>query len=119
MPRSIIVDIDGTLLNGDRGIKKTIDYVNEKAKEYKIFIITGRLESERQKTVKALKDNNVSYDKLIMNPYSTAESIDYKKAAALKLKMMKYHLIYAIDNNEKARAAYSSLGIKAINPIVI
>ena len=116
MPKTIIVDIDGTLLNGERGIQKTIDYVNKKAKEYKIILITGRLEADRSKTVSELEKNNIKYDRLIMNPYSTAQSVSYKKEAALRLKNKPYHLVYAIDNNPNARRAYSSLGISVIDP---
>lgn len=117
MPKTIIVDIDGTLMNGDRGIQKTIDYVNSKADEYKIIIITGRLESDRARTIVALKKNGIKYNRLIMNPYSTAQSVTYKKAAALKLQNNPYHIMQAIENNPNAREAYSSLGIDAINPI--
>jgi hydroxymethylpyrimidine pyrophosphatase-like HAD family hydrolase len=115
MPKTIIVDIDGTLMNGDSGIQKTIDYVNEKAKDHKIIIITGRLETERAKTIAALKKNKIQYNRLIMNPYSTAQSVSYKKAAALRLQKL-YHIVMAIENNPNARNAYSSLEINAVNP---
>lgn len=118
MPRTIVVDIDGTLLNGSRGIKKTIDYINQKKADYKIIIITGRPESERASTINALKANGVRYDRLIMNPYATANSTEYKKATALRLQKT-YHIIYAIENNPNAREAYSSLGIRAINPTTL
>jgi predicted secreted acid phosphatase len=56
----VIVDIDNTILrNGIYPIKKMIDYVNELSKENKIYIITGRPESDRDETVKSLKKAGV------------------------------------------------------------
>ena len=39
----IIVDVDGTVLNGSEGIQKNIDFVNNLGKEDFIHIVTGRL----------------------------------------------------------------------------
>ena len=64
----VIVDIDNTILrNGIYPIKKVIDYVNELSKENKIYIITGRPESNRKDTTEALKKAGVKYNKLMMN----------------------------------------------------
>ena len=63
----VIVDIDNTILrNGIYPIKKMIDYVNELSKENKIYIITGRPESDRDETVKSLINDIIleSYLKL-------------------------------------------------------
>lgn len=111
----IIVDIDGTLLAGNNGIKKTIEYVNSQASRYDIFIVTGRPESERANTTAALKKNGVKYNRLIMNPSSSANSIQYKKETAQKL-LQKMKIVLAIDNDDKARAAYASLHIRTMHP---
>jgi ribonucleotide monophosphatase NagD (HAD superfamily) len=110
----IIVDIDGTLLSGNNGIQRTIDYINSQKDRYDIFIVTGRPESDRDKTVKALKENGVRYNRLFMNPHS-GNTPDFKHETAQRL-LLKQRIILAIDNDEKARNAYKSLGIRTLPP---
>ena len=112
---AIICDIDGTLLAGANGIKKTIEYINSQASRYDINIVTGRPESERGNTTKALKANGVKYNRLIMNPHSSANSYQYKHDTAKALQA-KQKIVLAIDNDAKARSAYASLQIKTMNP---
>ena len=110
-----IVDIDDTLLRyGTEPIKRTIDYVNKL--KGAVYIVTGRPESQRTATIKALRDAGVKYDRLIMNPYSTRESNKHKLQVA---KQLKGQVSLAIDNDEGARAAYASQGIKTMNPVDI
>jgi len=111
----IIVDIDGTLLNGDRPIQKTIDYVNARKTSHDIYIITGRPKSDEEATSAALEKNNVSYNRLYLNPSSTSETLVHKKIIAQKL-LDREHVEMAIDNNENMRKMYESLGIKAVSP---
>jgi HK97 family phage prohead protease len=112
----IICDIDGTLLTGGNLIQKTWDYVQ--SLEGNLFIVTGRPESERAKTISDLHSAGVTYSRLIMNPGSTSDSVDYKKATAEEL-LKTYDVVAAIENNPDALRAYRSLGIDAINPITI
>ena len=110
----VIVDVDGTVLNGSEGIQKNIDFVNELGKEDFIHIVTGRLESDREKTANDLHAAGLIYNALTLND-TDMTSPEYKKATAeeiLKTKEIKL----AIDNGESARAAYQSLGIETMNP---
>ena len=60
-----IVDIDDTLLRyGTRPIRRVIDYVN--ALPGSIIIVTGRPNSQRAETVRALRAAGVKYSRLIM-----------------------------------------------------
>jgi ribonucleotide monophosphatase NagD (HAD superfamily) len=111
----IIVDIDGTLLAGNNGIKHTIDYVNGQAGRYDIFVVTGRPESDRKVTEKALKANGVKYNRLFMKATSSVDSMEHKRDSAQKL-MAKQRIVLAIDNDAKARGVYKSLGIKTESP---
>lgn len=113
---TVIVDIDGTLLNsGIHPIQKTINYVNKLAATNKIVIVTGRPESERGRTTSALRAAGVRFNRLIMNNGSTANSNQYKKETAKKL-LQTGTVSLAIENNPDARAGYSSLGIKTMGP---
>lgn len=109
----IICDIDGTLLNGDVLIQKTYAYVQDL--DGALFIVTGRPESERDKTVTDLEEAGVSFSRLIMNTGSAADSNEFKKAAAEEL-LKTYDVIAAVENNSDARNGYSELGIKTVNP---
>ena len=107
-----IVDIDDTLLRyGTQPIEKNINYVNKL--KGRIYIVTGRPESQREATVKALRDAGVKYSRLIMNPFSTRESNKHKLQVAKKLKD---EVSLAIDNDPGARAAYASQGIDTMDP---
>lgn len=112
----VIVDIDNTIIkNGIYPIKKMIDYVNELAKTNKIYIITGRPESDRSETTKTLKKAGVKYNRLMMN------NIGNNKESQLESKRkhaqsIKEKVILAIDDNPKARNVYKEIGIKTKSP---
>lgn len=113
---AIICDIDDTLLrNGVQPIRKTIDWINERAKNYTIIIVTGRPTSQRQRTIAALKRAGIRYNRLIMNPGSTASSPEYKGEVAKRIKSQ-MRVVLAVENNASARAAYQKTGIKAVHP---
>lgn len=110
-----IVDIDDTLLrNGTQPIKRTIDYINSLPGA--IYIVTGRPESQRDRTVAALHAAGVKYSRLIMNPYGTKDSNRHKGEVARRLRSK---VDLAIDNDAGARAAYAREGIKTKNPATL
>lgn len=77
-PKTIFLDIDGTLLKHQGGLSQIaamspvlLDGVHEKLDEwdkkgYRIILITGRKESMREITENQLKQVGVYYDRLIM-----------------------------------------------------
>ena len=110
-----IVDIDDTLLrNGTEPIQRVIDYVNSLPGPK--YIVTGRPESTRAETIRALKKAGVKYSRLYMNPYSTSNSNKHKAEIAQKLKGQ---VNLAIENNPEQRAIYSRYGIKTKDPATI
>lgn len=113
----IIVDIDGTLLTGSGGIDNTIAWVNEKSKTYTIYLVTGRPESDRASTTRALKANGVKYNRLYMNSLGHGHeyTLQSKKERAQSL-LKSDNITLAIDNDADARSVYSSLGISTKNP---
>ena len=113
----VIVDVDGTVLNGSEGIQKNIDYVNELGKEYYIHIVTGRMANEREKTASDLHSAGVIYNALTLND-TDMTSPEYKKETAKEISKTKT-IKLAIDNGDSARAAYRSLGIETLNPTSI
>ena len=108
---AIICDIDGTILNGASPIAATVQFLAESEEE--IYIITGRNESQREETERALAAAGVEYEDLLMNPGATSETLNFKRAMAQKL-LEEYDVVLAIDNNPSMRRMYRALGIKAV-----
>jgi len=110
----VIVDIDGTLLrNGTEPIQRVINYVNALPGEK--WIVTGRVASTKRETVKALDAAGVKYTRLFMNPYSTQDTLKWKREVAKTARGAEL----AIDNDPSARAIYSEAGIKTKDPATI
>lgn len=113
MPR-FIVDIDGTLLDGDhQPIDRVIDYVEENAEE--VVILTNRPESERAKTEAELDEADIEYDRLIMNPGSTPAP-EFKAAEVKKFLDASQRVDLFIDNDASNREAVSALGVDVLDP---
>jgi len=114
----IIIDIDGTLIAGGRGIQKNVDYVNELYKEFYIYIVTGRSEDEEDMTISELADAGVQYDDIEFNEDMSVPTATYKKQKAQDI-LEENPVKLAIDNDAAARRAYSDLGIATMDPKTI
>jgi HK97 family phage prohead protease len=112
-PTVKISDIDGTLIQGGRRVEKTWIFLQDQPGA--LFIVTGRPESEREATVQQLADLDITYSRLIMNPSSTADSPEYKKATAEEL-LKTYNVMVAVENDPQTLAYYDELGIEAVDP---
>ena len=108
----IISDIDGTILNGDTPIAETVAFLQETEED--VYIVTGRNEEQRAATVRALEAAGVEYEELLMNPGSTADTLNFKRETAQRL-LEEYDVILAVENNASMRRMYRALGIKAVN----
>lgn len=111
-PYAVIVDIDGILISGGNRIERTYNFL-EAMDDTEIIIVTGRPASTREETISELNDLDIDFDQLFMNPGSTAQSPDFKKATAERL-LETYNVILAIDDNPENRAKYRELGITAL-----
>lgn len=112
----VIVDIDNTILrNGIYPLKKVIDYVNELSKENKIYIITGRPESNRKDTTEALKKAGVKYNKLMMNGLGNSPK-EQNESKIKHAQSIKENILFAIDDKQSMRNEYKKSGIKTKTP---
>jgi HK97 family phage prohead protease len=114
----IIVDIDGTLIAGGRGIQKNVDYVNSLYSDYYIYIVTGRPESDEEKTLQELSDAGVQFNDIQFNEDMSIDTPEYKKQTAADI-LEENPVKLAIDNDAAARSAYASLGIAIKDPKTI
>ena len=112
-PQAVIVDIDGTLIDGGGRVERVYNFLDD-MDDTAIFIVTGRNVSQREATIKQLDDLSIDYNRLFMNPGSTADTADFKKVTAENL-LKEYNIILAIDNNETMRKVYRDLGITALD----
>ena len=114
----IIVDIDGTLIAGGSGIQKNVDYVNSLYPDYYIYIVTGRPESDQEKTMQELADAGVQFNDIQFNEDMSIPTAEYKKQTAADI-LEENPVKLAIDNDAAARRAYASLGIATKDPKTI
>jgi HK97 family phage prohead protease len=112
-PQAVIVDIDGTLIGSNGRIEKVYNFLDDMS-DTAIFIVTGRNVDRREETVKQLEELSIDYNRLFMNPGSTADTADFKKVTAENL-LKEYNVILAIDNNPTMRKVYRDLGITALD----
>jgi hypothetical protein len=117
--KTIIVDIDGSLVNGITPIKKNIEYVNSKWKDHRIVILTGRPESTRNTTIRELDRWGVRFDELIMSDRSPRFAPEFKKEAITKLVKNRYTIVEAIEDNSETQRIYRGFGIKVTPPTSI
>jgi uncharacterized protein len=112
-PQAVIVDIDGTLIDGGRRVEKVYNFLDD-MEDTAIFIVTGRNVDDRESTIAQLDELSIDYDRVFMNPGSTADTADFKRVTAENL-LKEYNVILAIDNNETMRKVYRDLGITALD----
>jgi len=111
--QAVIVDIDGTLITSGGRNEKVYNFLDD-MEDTEIFIVTGRNVDDRESTISQLDNLGIDYDRLFMNPGSTADTADFKRVTAENL-LKEYNVILAIDNNPTMRKVYRDLGITALD----
>jgi len=114
-PQVVVTDIDGTIfIDGNKTNENLLAYLDS-FPDTSIFVVTGRLEADRERTSNELTDAGVRFDDLIMRPNESMTSNEFKAETAVRL-METYNVMVAVDNDEGARAAYRAAGITALHP---
>jgi HK97 family phage prohead protease len=114
-PQVVVTDIDGTIfIDGNKVNEELLSYLDS-FPDTSIFVVTGRLEEDRERTSNELTDAGVRFDDLIMRPDESLTSNEFKAETAVRL-METYNVMVAVDNDEGARAAYRAAGITALHP---
>ena len=114
-PQVVVTDIDGTIfIDGNETNENLLAYLDS-FPDTSIFVVTGRLEEDRERTSNELTDAGVRFDDLIMRPDESLTSNEFKAETAVRL-METYNVMVAVDNDEGARAAYRAAGITALHP---
>jgi vacuolar-type H+-ATPase subunit I/STV1 len=113
MPKIIVTDIDGTILENGQPVQEVLDYIDEK--DLPVFVLTNRPESDREQTVKDLEKTGLTYRRLIMNAGMESAPV-FKKAEMQKLLDEGFDPQEFIDDSAENRNAIESLGIKVTDP---
>ena len=113
-PQVVVTDIDGTIFIDGETNEKLLAYLDS-FPDTSIFVVTGRLEEDRERTATELTDAGVRFDDLIMRPDESLTSNEFKAETAVTL-METYNVMVAVDNDSGARAAYRAAGITALHP---
>jgi len=110
---AIIVDIDGTLLDGDEVNEDIAKFVREQHATTFVAIVTARLAGRRNETVVSLREAEVPYDTLRMRPDDSISGPRWKGKEAARLGE-EYEVVLAIDNDPAARTAYENVGVARV-----
>ena len=113
-PQVVVTDIDGTLFIDGETNENLLAYLDS-FPDTSIFVVTGRLEEDRERTSNELTDAGVRFSELILRPDESLTSNEFKAETAVRL-METYNVMVAIDNDEGARSAYRAAGITALHP---
>ena len=114
-PQVVVSDIDGTIfIDGNKTNENLLAYLDS-FPDTSIFVVTGRLEEDRERTSNELTDAGVRFDDLIMRPDESLTSNEFKAETAVRL-METYNVMVAVDNDAGARSAYRAAGITALHP---
>lgn len=113
-PQVVVTDIDGTIFIDGETNERLLAYLDS-FPDTSIFVVTGRLEEDRERTATELTDAGVRFDDLIMRPDESLTSNEFKAETAVTL-METYNVMVAVDNDSGARAAYWAAGITALHP---
>lgn len=110
-----ISDFDDTLFV-DGGLNSRV-YSFIEDQDVDLYVVTGRHESDRRDTTDLLDKLGVEYKKLIMQPNDQDDSATYKGNVASGLLADGLDVVYVVENNAEARAAYKTAGVQNVfNP---
>lgn len=110
---TIICDLDDTLVR--HGVQPNIPLIKRlNTMGEPVVIVTGRPEAERDTTKATLIRIGVRYSRLLMNS-GPADKLDQIKSKTANARTVG-GVTLAIDNDPMMRAAYKTLGFRALDP---
>jgi HK97 family phage prohead protease len=107
-----ISDFDDTLYVSG-GLNQAV-YSYIEAQDVDLVVVTGRHESNREETTALLNKLGVDYLDLIMQPDNQNDSALYKGAVAEKFLADGLDVVFVVENNAEARAAYKEAGVSVV-----
>ena len=110
-----ISDFDDTLFVSGGLNQAVYDFIE--SQDVELYVVTGRHEADRDATITLLNKLDVEYSKLIMQPDDMQDSAKYKGDVAAGLLAEGLEVVFVVENNAEARAAYRNAGVvNVVNP---
>ena len=122
---AIVCDIDDTIVMEPdyKPIWNVIEFLKNQAQTTKIILLTARLESEREFTVKQMRDLGIPYTEIIMEKFidvnhggRATNPHGIWKAEQVRQIMNKYNVVLFIDNSKPARKSVQTLNVRTKKP---
>ena len=107
-----ISDFDDTLYVSGGLNQAVYDWID--SQDVDLVVVTGRHESNREETTALLNKLGVDYKDLIMQPDNQNDSALYKGAVAEKFLADGLDVVFVVENNAEARAAYKEAGVSVV-----
>lgn len=110
-----ISDFDDTLFVGGGLNSRVYSFIE--SQDADLYVVTARHESDRRDTIDLLDKLGVEYEKLIMQPDEQNDNAVYKGNVASDLLAEGFDVVYVVENDAEARAAYKTAGVQNVfNP---
>jgi HK97 family phage prohead protease len=107
-----VSDFDDTLFISGGLNSRVYSFIE--SQDVDLYVVTGRHESDRRDTIDLLDKLGVEYEKLIMQPDEQDDSAKFKGEVASSLLADGLDVVYVVENNAEARAAYRSSGVQQV-----
>jgi HK97 family phage prohead protease len=107
-----VSDFDDTLFVSGGLNSRVYSFIE--SQDVDLYVVTGRHESDRRDTIDLLDKLGVEYEKLIMQPDEQDDSAKFKGEVASSLLADGLDVVYVVENNAEARAAYKSSGVQQV-----
>lgn len=122
--RAVVVDIDGTLalMNGrgpydedrvgeDLPNKPVIDVVNKLAEQYFVIVVSGRHDSCKAITAKWLRENDITFDELLMRKTGDDRADWIIKYEIFDEHIRKFDVVGVFDDRQRVVEMWRQLGL--------
>lgn len=116
---AVVSDLDGTIKeDGEDAVNEHVvaHLKKMKAAGFKVHIVTGRLEDEREETEAFLARHKVESDGLHMKSSADDETPGYKVAAVVKLEEEGNKISHILENDPACLEAYKAAGYNCVHP---
>ena len=107
-----VSDFDDTLFVSGGLNQRVYDWID--SQDVDLVVVTGRHESLRDETVSLLNKLDVEYESLIMQPDDMQDSAKFKGDTAKRLLADGLDVVFVVENNSEARAAYRDAGVSQV-----
>ena len=118
--KTIVFDLDGTLMVDGKPNMKTIEYLDDKKDDYHIVIISGRPIRKLDETIQELEEYGIDYDEIHLQDLAEETSGDvaerFKTNKVKKMIDAGFNIAEAISADSGTLAALEQLGIGTYYP---